>query len=228
MSVTRRRFVQTMSGLLVVPLLRFQPAEIDRHKLLGLFVGGEHDSSIYKLHIPYVVGENAYASDGRIMARTWTNDDETDSEVIRIPPFERTWTYHFSQSHEDWRPFRLFDIQDLAPTQNAVCPLCDDRRVELDHFPADWTKELDEVDYDPSDNTVRDASCSLCHGREHIGPSLQPIGDRHIGYEYAKKIAQVPGVEVCLSGRHTEPILFRSEAGILGMVMPRRQVWRHP
>lgn len=224
----RRTFAQTLASLIMVPLLKMQPEAIDRHKLLAMFLDqGEYCR--WDLKRPYIFGDFAYATDGRTMARIASSLDEADDETIKKPPLEKSWDI-FGHPETQWRPFRLHDIPDLIPAEErdyATCPLCLGRRVSYGKgYPTEEIAE-DLPDYDPDGNTIADATCEMCHGRPYSGPAYQPVGSLVIDYKYAKRLAEIPGCEVCTSkpAGYTESeqrrtVLFRSEIGIGGIVMP--------
>lgn len=222
----RRTFNKALASLLTVPLLNLQPLTIDRHKLLSMFLGESWQR--YDLSRPYILDGFSYATDARVMARITTSDDESLDETIKIPPLQNVWDTAFKPERQ-WERFHLHDIKDLvlSPIYN-ICPVCDDRRVSYGkEYPADEDTALALPDYDPDDNTIRDVSCELCHGRNYEGPSLQPIAGKKIAYRYAKKLAAIPGCEVSVSAGHGytnghQTILFRSDVGIGGILMPVR------
>jgi hypothetical protein len=229
----RRSFTKAMASLLVVPLLKFQPQVIDRHKLLSMFL--EEDCySRFDLTRPYVVGDFSYGTDGRAMARIDTNKSEHEDETIKMPPIQKAWDTHYQPS-QDWRSFKLAEYDQLVLSQDDMwwggsCPMCDDRRVSFgENYPTDQTTADELPDYDPDDNTIRDVSCELCHGKRYRGGSHQVIGGQLIAYRYAKKLAAIPGCEICASDlKHgnshvsmkTQNVLFRSDIGISGIVLP--------
>lgn len=226
----RRSFVKSLSSLLLVPLLRYQPADIDRHKLLGMFLGDDACNLRFDLTRPYVVGDHAYASDGRVMARIDTDESECDDKSIKVPPVGYTWNKYYAP-YESWKPFRLVEVEELLPalTNCGMCPLCDDRRVSYGSAYPTTEADVYGKSYDPDDNTIRDESCPVCHGRQYDKRCYQGIGDIKILYRYAKKLAAIPGCEVTI-GRNvfndeswqfkTPLLLFRSDVGIGGIVMP--------
>ena len=92
-----------------------------------------------------------------------------------------------------------------------------------------WRSVARRLSVSELDNTIRDVTCELCHGRQYAGGDLQPVGNQLIQYRFAKKLAAIPGCEIGLSGAsRTElhfghryrPVLFRSDFGIAGIVMP--------
>lgn len=228
----RRTFAKALSSLLLVPLLRYQPVEIDRHKLLGMFLDELHwDTRLWDLRRPYIVGQHAYATNSKILARIDTDESEHDDESIKVPPVGDVWR-EYNTPGEKWKPFRLADIDELAPSTDIdLCPLCDNRRVSFgETLPATFS-EVRGLDYDPDDNTVRDQSCSLCNGKPYTKHCFQAVSGLHINYQYAKKLAAIPGCEVAFSAnlhqvggtwspRETPVLLFRSDIGIGGMVCP--------
>ena len=228
----RRTFSKSLAAMLVVPLLKFQPKTIDRHELLNVFLGDDHFlGARYDLTRPYVVNQHAYASDGRIMARITTCEAEHDDEMIKVPPVELVWNAHFISTERKWETFKLADYNELVPPQSswgATCPMCNDRRISFgDSYPTDQHTADQLPEYDPDDNTIRDASCEMCHGKSFFGGSYQKIGNQVIAYQYAKKLAEVPGCEVNIGavmkhhrGSEFQAVLFRSEIGIAGVLYP--------
>ena len=228
---TRRSFAKSIASLLMAPLLKYQPEQIDRHKLLGMFLDDIHyESRRWDLRRPYVVGDYSYASDGRIMARISTSEAEHDDELIQIPPVEKAWSNLFQP--DSFKPFRLADIDELQPAERhfGICPMCLNRRVSLgNNYPISTTPASELPDYDPDDNTIRDKSCELCHGKEYTAHCYQQIGESQICFRFAKILAEIPGCEVSCGPVVTNfrtvdiptPVtLFRSEIGIAGIVMP--------
>lgn len=229
----RRVFTKSLAALLAVPLLKFQPETIDRHKLLSMFL--EEDAfARYDLTRPYVVGDFSYGTDGRAMARIDTNEDEHDDQKIKMPPIQKAWDFHY-QPNEVWKPFKLAEYDQLIATDHdkkwgGTCPMCDDRRVSFgSSYPTNQTTADELPDYDPDDNTIRDVSCVLCHGKNYYRGSNQLIEGQLIAFRYAKKLASIPGCQYCVTdikhgnssvSQKSQNVLFRSEIGITGIVLP--------
>ena len=220
---SRRGFIAGASSLLIAPLLNVQPS-VDRHELLMMFT--DKVFMRFDLSRPYFLSGHAYASCGRTMARIASSETETLDESIKIPPMERVWSDHYKPTTR-WQKFELYDIADLKrhPKHDAcaTCPECDNRWIPI---PSSWLDDhgyllperWDERGVDHETGEMRDRSCKLCHGEDWRGGWLQPIGDRSIAYEYAKKLARVPGCEVALAppvvAREdyvVESVLFRSD-----------------
>jgi hypothetical protein len=231
--VTRRTFGKSLASLLMVPLLKMQTETIDRHKLLAIFLDDGQWSHRYDFKRPYVIDSFAYGTDGRAMARITTSEDEHDDETIRLPPIKSAWESHY-QPDTAWQPFQIYDVNDLLPSQSrygGICPVCFGGRIQIKQ---DWNdinaKDWVRYDCDPDDNTMNDINCPQCKGESfYAGPSLQPVGDVKIGYEYAKTLAAMPGCEVAINHSKSnfgypkdhapfDVLLFRSEAGIAGVV----------
>lgn len=229
----RRVFTKSLTALLAVPLLKFQPESIDRHKLLSMFVD-EDVYSRYDLTRPYVVGDFSYGTDGRAMARISTNEDEHDDQKIKMPPIQNAWDHHY-QPNEVWKPFKLAEYDQLVATEDdrkfgGTCPKCDDHRVSFGlTYPTNQTAGDELPDYDPDDNTIRDVSCDLCHGKPYRKGSNQLIEGQLIAFRYAKKLAAIPSCQYCVTDfkhgdssvtQKSQNVLFRSEIGINGIVLP--------
>ncbi len=220
----RRSFTKALASLLVVPLLKFQPEHIDRHKLLSMFLEETECTFRYDLTRPYIFGDYSYGTDGRVMARIDTDETEHDDDTIRMPPIEQVWNLNFQPS-QIWKPFKLAEYGELVCASQSKqyggsCPKCDDRRVSFGaDYPTDQATADELPEYDPDDNTIRDRSCFLCRGKPYYAGSNQRVGSQLIAYRYAKKLAAIPGCEISFSG-FQNVVLFRSDAGISGIVMP--------
>ncbi len=211
----RRQFLKTVAAVAMVPQISLR-REIDREALLSQFVRHDQWMGRWDLEKPFLYGDLGYATDGRILCRTSLVAPETDGEA-RLPNVIAAWETY--KPVGQWSVEGLPSISELTDKPNewscGICPLCDDRRISLgEHYP-DFTDpqikaEVDAMDYDIDDNTVRDPSCPLCHGKNYRGPWTVTYRGVKLSYGYAKKIFTLPGVQLAPAAT-SHCLLFRAD-----------------
>ena len=221
MKTTRRTALKAVAGFLLAPTLMLRQ-EIDREALLRAFCEPDSVGLRYDMETPFRVGGLSYATDIRYICRAELSAPREDGGERRIPPVERLWK-------ELWLPgdFRPLDIGTLPlrRTEYPRCPYCGDRRISLGECypPADWleSREAGDYGYDVDDNSIRDKSCTACHGLDFQGPSVVDFGDDVFMDRWRlNPIIALPNVEWSMSQINHEraPLLFRAD-GFEGMCM---------
>ncbi len=221
---TRRTFLKTAAAFAMAPMVRLRQ-EIDAERLMLPFCGREH--SRYMLHAPFGVGELTYATDQYAMVRTELANRVEEGHK-RLPPVEEAWA-RYCRPDGAWSYLTPDDIQ---PTEIwdggrwSICPECGNRRVSLgDKYPDVDTHEermrLGLLDYDIDDNTIRDASCPACRGRDFSGASAVRIHGVPFMSWHLRRIVALPNVRVCRSAENG-CILFAAD-GFEGVAMGLRE-----
>lgn len=80
----------------------------------------------------------------------------------------------------------IIDLRQSVPRENLMLQFCDD-------------------------NTLRDRSCSLCHGLDYTDPAWSDVLGVHHNSHMLKRIAALPNAMVCRSASREDAILFRAE-----------------
>ena len=217
----RRTFLRGMSALaagVMVPTLRLRPG-YDLHHMVGQWVGDHYDSVRYQLDLPFVVEGQAYGTDSRAIARIHTSEDDTNLDAKRRLPdvigtFDSLW-----HEHGGWHRLPIInrvehpDKCSSCPKCSSdgsliTCPKCDGEGICCDHC--------------NNIGTLSNGACPVCRGVPYGNyRSLQVYGDKLIAAKFDDRLRAIPGVLWC-SGGHgkSNPILYRSDIGIEGMIMP--------
>lgn len=224
--VTRRTALKVCASFLSAPIVRLR-AEVDRELLLSAFVCPRgHRHSRYDLIAPFCVGSLTYATDAIHICRSELVNREETLKTRRIPGnLDELYRSHFTGSGS-WRDFELPDWRKCENPNSDIysCPECGGRRVSLgEYYPDnDWitSSSAEELDYDVDDNTTRDPSCNVCHGKTWRGPSLLVVSGVHFEYSRLKAMAALPNVRVARSAQD-DAIVFRAD-GFEGIAMGMR------
>ena len=208
--VSRRRFMQAIAAAMSVPIIDLR-AGVPREKLLLDFCG--EDYLRYDLKQPFGVGSLTYATDSKAMIRTELAN-RCEVGEMKIPPVGNVWSAHWEPTGQ-WRDL---DETMLTPTivrKYQSCPKCGGDRVSFgESYPDnhhDWYVLVSEYAYDPDDNTIRNRSCDVCHGRDYTGAAVSDVlGIEHSTYNL-KRIAALPHAQVCRSAYVEHAVLFRAD-----------------
>lgn len=217
--------MKSLAALTLAPLVTLRKT-IDREKLLAAFC--DDDNYRYDFAKPFGYGSLTYATDSRFICRAEIADRKEDGD-IKLP-------YNFGEAWPTlWKPAGEFLPLELPPIEaltlctderwGGICPLCGNRRVSLgDCYPPECSdyKWCDVMGYDPDDNTIRDKSCGLCHGKDYHGPSLFRYGPHLLSYHRMKPIAALPNTRVAVNIKCDGPLLFQAD-GFEGMAMGLRE-----
>ena len=234
MEISRRGFLGGTTALvagMLVPTLRLR-SEVDLHRLVAMWCDQEEAISRYSLDLPFVVDGMSYASDGRGMARVETLDDDTSDKLRKLPDaiacYDRFW-------RDSGRWQRLPEENLIRhPSCRCVpcpqcredgslieCPQCFEGSIELDRSP--W---IDACPLCKGCGELSNGACEVCSGTTYGDyETLQPIGDQLFDVYYVHKLVAIPDVRWCRGNivqSIGQPILFRSDVGIDGILMPVR------
>ncbi len=207
----RRTFLKALAAATWTPLIELRP-ELDREKLMLAFC--DPDDVKYDLSQPFAAGSLTYATDRYAIIRgEITNRMEIGER--KTPRVEPVWNDH-------WHPtgnWISLDAETAKPTITldcGLCPHCGDARVTCGPDYPNWNDKelvakLMRYDFDVDNNTIRDASCPLCHGLDYKGPSVTNLlGTEHNAY-FLKRIVDIPNVTVCQTASRHDAILFRGD-----------------
>jgi len=225
MNLTRRTVLKSIAAAMMAPTIRLRN-EIDREALMRPFCG---DDFRHSLSEPFQQGSLTYCTDARRIIRAELTAPEIVGER-RLPNAVRLWNQNWRSGQ--FMPIKHPAINDLLPSSEpdipGTCPKCFERRVCLgaEYPPCDddgmVSMRLQRLGWDVDDNTVRDASCPLCHGLEYYGPSQMEIGRLRYSYALIAPVFALPGVVFLPAEATGQPLLFRAE-GFEGMAMPLQQ-----
>lgn len=213
MTLSRRSFMRAVSAAITVSLVDLRK-EVPRESLMLPFC--DHDYGYkYDLRQPFGQGSLTYATDYWAMIRAELANRRDVGEG-RLPDALGCWKQYWHPSF-DWVPL---DGELLTPTLRAkdyaMCPECGLRRVSLgdeypDHTDNELTAMLSKYDYDVDDNTIRDKSCTVCHGLEFEGPDICPLLGTYHSRFLLTRIAALPNPQICLSRSMPNALLFRAD-----------------
>lgn len=226
MTITRRQFSTGLAAsfaALLLPKIKLQP-QYDVQAMLGEWCDNGRCSR-YDLTAPYEMQDHAYATDARAMARIESGGLQIDG-ATNIPKHTvEVWDEHW---HDDgkWRPWPTHP--QTIYNDDGVCPICLHKAV-----PCPQCDGLGEWCVLPGDRSVY---CDACHGLGYVQspdcplcqghwdrpvPSCAAFGNKLIGLEYVDLVNRIPDVYWQRGTFPEGPILWRSEIGIAGMIMPR-------
>lgn len=192
---TRRSAIKSIAATLLAPTIKLRQS-IPDERLLAAFCDPEPWR--YDFTKPFGVGSLTYASDSFALIRCELRNRSEDGER-RLPKnvidvFDDRWN-----PNAMWRDLTP---DDLKPTEKyngyALCPECGNHRVWFgEHYPDDQEHADALPDWDVDDNTIRDVSCKVCHGREYQGLSCVMIdGVLHKSWTL-RRILALPNPQVC-------------------------------
>jgi hypothetical protein len=198
---------------------------IGRERLLRAFCAPKDWSIRYDLENPFCFDSLTYAADYQHTVRAELSN-RIEEGTRRIPDMQRVWDRYWHPAGE-FVPFELPAIDSprlLKPDGKfliGVCPLCDNRRISFgDKYPSE--EEFESLsDWDVDDNTCRDQSCPLCHGKNFEGPSELMVRGVRMIYSRLKPLAALPNVRVAgnILQESTEgPLVFMAD-GFEGLAM---------
>lgn len=224
----RRTFAKIVGGMLLCPVVKLEPQRIDPHRYLGMFCD-KSGLQRFDFASPFALRGHVYASDALVLVRVADRGATFTDAQRRLPKnVLETWDKHILSAERRWRP--LEPCRFVAMEADNCCPLC----TELPNCPAcDGEGEVMTED-DAWSGTVwcskccghgviASPDCPLCQGRfcGHDIPSVQRVGNKLVSAAYYGRLSQIPGVELNYGLRASDsPILFRSDVGISGIVMP--------
>lgn len=196
--ITRRTVLKAIAASIMAPTIHLRNT-IPDERLLMYFCDSEYCR--YDLSKPFGVGSLTYATDSHAMIRCELASRVEDGERRLPGNVMDIWERFFKPT--DW-----IDLtpENIRPTENIMeyvtgsCPYCGDRRVSFgENHPTDQDYADTLLDWDPDDNTIRDASCEHCHGRNYDGPALVRIcGVVHRSFTL-RRILSLPNPQVCCS-----------------------------
>ena len=227
--ITRRQFVGGVVGAaatLLLPRLKLVP-HYDLHALARKWCASEPYMR-FDLTAPYVMQDFAYATDSRAMVRFVDDTLQTDGQ-LRIPKHTtEVWDSHW---HPDGKWFDLPHTLLILNGDDGCCYRCIRANVECPQCAGcgEWVvlpgHRSQRCEACHGSGVVYDPVCPVCHGRYDTQlPSCAVIGDKLFGLEYVSLLRELPGVRLNAAGGSEEtPILWESEIGLAGMIMPRTQ-----
>jgi len=204
-------------------IVKLRPENL-AEQVLGEFVD-QVVSARYSINMAFAVGEWAWATDGRRMARAVV-EDRIEGEAMPCPPFLESFAAMWSDS--DWASFVLPEADTLTEKHCNLdtCPYCFDRRVPSG-VPVDqvqWTKygeirdkRLRRLDYDVDDVTIRDESCSQCRGGSFTGPNAVRLFGTLFDYRMLYPLRLLGEIQVAKT-RCGKGVCFRG-CGVEGIVL---------
>ena len=210
--LSRRQFGSLTAATVVASLLRVRP-ERDLHRAIKKFCDRE-PSRRFDLTAPFVVSGLAYGTDGRALARIVTNVSDTTVTTRKLPNVAMAMDTHW-QPERIWRPLPPEALSDAE----GICPRC--REMDLPKCPRCHGKGCNESWCKGRGFKVEE-SCPVCGG-EYVGRFswIQEVYGKKIDIAYYHRMADIPGVEINVGVRDNDhALLFRSDIGIEGLVMP--------
>lgn len=133
---------------------------------------------------PFIYKDRVYAVRRHRVLSGSAEGMRTSGEIEVMASFADSLKFHLEPSWDaEWVRAYIPDPRDLeVPAaelftshnipMSSVCPFCFDRRIGLELELPDSQQWIDMLpDYDPDDNTIRDASCIHCKGGDWYGPS---------------------------------------------------------
>lgn len=219
---TRRGFMGAAAALVMAPLIKLRP-EIERESILREFCADV--SSRYNLTSPFGIGSATYATDATRAVRVELVSRNEDGSGRR-PDMERCFSQIWHPG--EWRDFVLPSPEFLTLNCGLeTCPHCLNRRVDANVFP-DEVKltpdgmldcpRIEGLDWCPDDDTIRDSSCPVCHGRRYLGPDSVLIDGHPFAYEKLAPLAKIRRVRVSMSQSFERCLLFAGD-GFDGCVL---------
>lgn len=229
MTVTRRQFVAgpgAAAATVLLPKLKLL-AERDLHALAARWCAPPYTNYRYDLTAPYVMAGNCYATDAKAMVRFEDDAADTDGEVKIPKSTTQVWGQFWQPHAKVWRPLpRRFELLGGDDTcwrclrEYVECPACAGLGAWIS-LPGDQEARCSTC---LGDGYVRSPSCPVCHGRRGVKlPTVAVWGDRLIGLEYVELLRQLPDVRWNLCADPECPILWQSDIGLAGIIMPRRE-----
>lgn len=229
MTITRRQFVGGVVGAvasLLLPRLKLVP-QYDLHALARKWCDNGHQYTRYDLTAPYVMDDFAYATDARAMVRFCDDTLQTDGK-LRIPKHTtEVWDSHW---HPDGKWFELPRTLKTLNGDDGCCYRCLRANVECPHcagcgewvcLPGDRSQRCKACN---GSGVYYDPACPVCHGRYDVPlPSSALIGDKLFGLEYVSLMQELPGVRLNAGREYDGTILWESDIGLAGMIMPRKE-----
>jgi hypothetical protein len=235
MDLTRRNFLGGISAIAagtLVPTLRVRP-DLDLHRFVAMWCDPDMVGYRYDLSRPFVVDGMSYGTDSRAIGRIITSETDTDqSEKRRLPDVLTVWDRLWKERGR-WRP--LPNTRLIESTAPMACPDCeaDGSLIECPHCDG-LGGHIDNDGYATMCPQCKGAewlsngACPTCHGKPWGNyRRLQPFGDALIDVAFVRKLQQIPGVMwtnsvgvVSYPDKAWSPILYKSDVGIEGIVMP--------
>lgn len=233
LELNRRSFMRGVAALAagtLVPTLRFGECHLQKLLLPWVDRHGDYEFK-YDMRLPFVVDGKAYGTDGRGIAEIIAEESSINHDCKRKLPdvvgvFGKLW-----KEGGVWH--RLPTVNRVRhPGRNHACPAClilnaiKECNV-CEGFGEYWRDEDGDVRTGTCPGchglgVVSLVDCRVCHGRAYgTYNSLQTYGDQTISVRYDYFLRQIPGVQWCRSqAGYDHPILWQSDIGIRGMVMP--------
>ena len=211
-ALSRRQFGTLSAATLVASLLRVRP-EHELHRTVNQFCG-QDPCGRFDLTCPFVVSGLAYSTDRRALARIFTNTSDTTATTRRLPNVAMAMDTHW-RPEPMWRPLPPEDLSD----EEGICPRC--RKMDLPKCPRCHGEGCDRPWCKGRGFRVEEF-CPVCGG-EYVGrfPWIQEVYGKKIDIAYYRRMAAIPGVEINIGIRDNDhALLFRSDIGIEGMIMP--------
>lgn len=226
--VSRRTFLASVAssvGCLVLPRLQLVP-DYDLHVLAAKWCGRPGGSGRYDLTAPYVMHDHAYATDAKAMVR-FVDDTMQADGTVRIPECTvRVW-------EQFWHPIRWFDLPRQVATltgdtgdcwqchrSDVECPFCCGVG-EMVVLPGDRVASCKACN---GTGLYHDPKCNVCHGRYDVEfPTVARIGSQLFDLTYVSLLREIPGVRLSANLAGDSPLLWQSDLGLSGMIMPKLQ-----
>ncbi|MFA7662915.1 MAG: hypothetical protein WCX88_03285 [Patescibacteria group bacterium] len=219
-TVTRRSFMAAAGSLLLLPKMLVRPKVTTDH-LVKRFCDKPDCCSRWKIDEPFVMEGHGYGTDGRAIIRAEKAERDTTAEGLRIPPA----TQAFSQLWVERGPWRRLPRESFVVERYGICPDCYELIRECPHCDGEGCEACHYH------GEVGNEHCPTCGGKSFDGkPCLQPFGDKLIAGHMFRRLQAIPGVmwnqgslernDFGHMARNPYPILFKSDIGVEGMVMP--------
>lgn len=215
MKLTRRTLLKGAligGSSLLLPAIKAQP-QVDREKLLAAFC----DEPVtyvprYDLSAPFDYQGLVIATDAFQLVRAEISgcSHHVGERCLPLNAMDRVWKNY-------WRPKKWMAWErpapatlSIKPTGYGICPHCGNRRVKLpvdaieydseaDRFVVMGMGDLESLDYDSDDHTIRDRSCPACQGKQYQGPTLVDVAGRKFEWWRLNAIAALPNLEIAAS-----------------------------
>lgn len=215
-TLTRRAFAGGVAGgfaALLLPKLSIRP-QYDLHTIAKQWCD-DGSYTRWDLTNPYLFEDLVYATDGRAMV-FFSDEHATAVGDTRVPRNTAYVRSEFWCDAHEWSrlPVNPPNIYEDSLTGIQYCAACMINGGECSLCEGDgcdgckwngWTARRD---------------CRICHGKG-MSASGVVLADQVIGVEYYDRLLGLPGVQLHPSRDAESPLMFRSECGISGLIMPR-------
>jgi len=234
MSISRRGFMSSAVALFLPKIELLVPQRDCRPEIVANFTALDKLFARYDLTTPLDFAGDTVATDGRALVRAIGLPFKATGKQAKTPNigavYETLW-------RETGR-WQLLPRENLQHYKNdffdTTCPHCCDKRyVECnichgDGFTLGGPPRIEPIDcprckgLSGVEHTTDGSFCVHCNGKGYGDfASLQPFGDKLVDVRFLRRLQKIPGVRWNVGKPDRDkPILFRSDIGVDGLVMP--------